>query len=269
MAREEIAASEILEFKSFGKELVRESRALILRMQRNGFSSEFKTDGSPVTEIDIAAERLIRSRIASRYPDHGIVGEELEAVNPQSEFKWILDPIDGTSEFLRGTHNWGTLVALWYNDKPILSIMDFPMLDQCVIASLGNGVELNGIGCRIKDNPSQSSRVWLPWLSALKRDGDETWMFYKLLEHFPQHFNVQSCYGFLYLLMGGADVALLANVNLWDVATVRLVFEEAGGKYVSIKDGKLVDGKERYSAIFGHPAAVDDALSYLGVAAFK
>src|SRR4030042_4084238 len=86
----------------------------------------YKPDKSPVTKADIEAEKLIRKIISKKFPDHGIVGEEMEETNPNARFKWIIDPIDGTKQFVRGIPFWATLLALLENGKPILGVVYSP-----------------------------------------------------------------------------------------------------------------------------------------------
>ena len=73
----------------------------------------YKPDDSPVTRADIEAEKLIRKIISKKFPDHGIIGEELPPVNPKSRYQWIIDPIDGTRSFMIGLPLWSTLLAVW------------------------------------------------------------------------------------------------------------------------------------------------------------
>ena len=88
---------------------------------------EYKIDGSPVTNFDKELEVILRRYIHDKYPEHGIIGEELPAVNPSAEFIWLLDPIDGTLAFLTGIPVYGTLISLLHNGFPILGIIDIPM----------------------------------------------------------------------------------------------------------------------------------------------
>src|SRR4030042_1336109 len=86
----------------------------------------YKPDKSPVTKADIEAEKLIRKIISKNFPDHGFIGEELGQTNPNARFKWVIDPIDGTKQFVRGIPFWATLLALLENGKPILGVVYSP-----------------------------------------------------------------------------------------------------------------------------------------------
>lgn len=99
----------------------------------------YKPDNSPVTRADIEAEKLIRKIITKNFPDHGIIGEELPAVNPDAKFKWIIDPIDGTKEFVRGIKTWSVLLALLENTKPVIGVAYYPYSDEIFVAQKGEG----------------------------------------------------------------------------------------------------------------------------------
>ena len=104
--------------------LADESEKIIMKYFRTNFNVESKKDDTPVTIADKECESLIRDLIIKRYPNHGILGEEHENVNPESEFVWVIDPIDGTRSFIAGHKDFGTLIALLHNKEPILGIIN-------------------------------------------------------------------------------------------------------------------------------------------------
>ena len=89
-----------------------------------------KLDKSPVTIADREIETAMRSQIQREFPDHGILGEEFESYNLDSDYVWVLDPIDGTKSFITGKPLFGVLIALCYKNKPILGIIDQPILKE-------------------------------------------------------------------------------------------------------------------------------------------
>ena len=96
-----------------------------------------KPDDTPVTLADREAEARIREIIADRYPDHGVIGEEGGSDRPEAEYVWVLDPIDGTKKFVTGNPLFGTLVALLHEGRPILGLIDMPMLGERWIGAAG------------------------------------------------------------------------------------------------------------------------------------
>jgi histidinol phosphatase-like enzyme (inositol monophosphatase family) len=103
------------------------SGELIRTDRQHAFDVQIKDDGSPVTSVDQAAEMSIRATINELHPDHGILGEEYGPIAEDSEFVWVIDPIDGTLPFLAGFPVFGTLIALLHNAIPVLGVIDMPI----------------------------------------------------------------------------------------------------------------------------------------------
>src|SRR5687767_11783302 len=103
-----------------------------MRHYRAGVTVETKADGSPVTIADRAAERLAREWIEERFPEDGILGEELGKSRPDARRSWILDPIDGTKSFIAGVPLWGTLVAVAEGEDILAGAAYFPAVGELV-----------------------------------------------------------------------------------------------------------------------------------------
>jgi myo-inositol-1(or 4)-monophosphatase len=101
-----------------------------------------KADGTPVTELDRAADELLATRLPAAFPDHGVLSEEGRTVAPDTEWTWIVDPIDGTSNFTAGLPYWCTAVGLALDGAPVLGIIDAPVLGRRYVASIGEGAHL-------------------------------------------------------------------------------------------------------------------------------
>lgn len=128
----------------FAETLADAGRMIIREATRKPFEIIRKGDGSPVTEVDKAVEDALRSLIGETYPSHGILGEERAASNPDAEFKWIIDPIDGTLPFLAGIPVFGTLIALVQGDAPIIGVIEMPMTGERWIGRKGLPTKCNG-----------------------------------------------------------------------------------------------------------------------------
>src|SRR5262245_41992602 len=113
---------------AFGGQLADASGGVVKRYFRTGFGIETKSDKSSVTIVDREAEATIRKLIAARYPDHGVIGEEYGADRSEVEYVWILDPIDGTKSFITGRPTFGMLIALVRHGRPVLGVIDHPVL---------------------------------------------------------------------------------------------------------------------------------------------
>jgi len=117
-------------FIPFAEQLANISGEVIRRYYRQKTEIDAKDDSSPVTPADREVEKNIRAVIRATYPEHGIIGEEFEDHQSDADYKWIIDPIDGTKSFMIGRPIFGTLIALIYKDKPILGIIDQPILGE-------------------------------------------------------------------------------------------------------------------------------------------
>ena len=117
-------------FLAFAETLADVSRAMLLKAAQQLPEVTIKADASYVTTTDKAVEQKLREMIIAKYPDHGIFGEEFENVNTDAEFVWVLDPIDGTVAFVAGIPVYGTLIALAWQGKPFVGVIDHPLTDD-------------------------------------------------------------------------------------------------------------------------------------------
>ncbi|MGA0710268.1 MAG: inositol monophosphatase family protein [Ilumatobacteraceae bacterium] len=108
------------------------------------FGVHSKEDSSDVTDIDRAAETALRELVISARPDHGFYGEEHGRVNPTANVQWVVDPIDGTSNFVRGVPVWATLIAVVTDDQPTIGVVSAPPLGRRWWAECGHGSYVNG-----------------------------------------------------------------------------------------------------------------------------
>jgi myo-inositol-1(or 4)-monophosphatase len=222
------------ELADFARFLAAESAQSILPLFRTNLPVEIKGTGQwdPVTEADKAAERVIRHHIETRYPDHGIIGEEYGTKQGRSGFQWILDPIDGTRSFVIGMPTWATLIGLYYEGQPLLGIMNQPFVGEMFVGQpSGSTVERNGMKrpLRVRQcNDLSSARI-----------GTTTAHFLPSAEH-GKKFDalcraVQlvrysgDAYFFCLLAAGHLDIALDAQLQIYDVAALIPIITGAGG----------------------------------------
>jgi myo-inositol-1(or 4)-monophosphatase len=187
-----------------------------------------KTDHSPVTLADRRAEELLRERIHAVHPSHGIIGEEYGSERADAEFVWVLDPIDGTKSFTTGCPLFGTLVALLHQGKPVLGMINQPVLGQLVIGD-GQTTTLNGKPIRVRGT-SELSKATL--LLTDRRDVERLRDItrYERLESQARIVRTWGdCYGYLLLAAGFADIMLDPVMNAWDLLALVPVVRGAGG----------------------------------------
>jgi fructose-1,6-bisphosphatase/inositol monophosphatase family enzyme len=121
-------------------EIARQAGDVTLRHFRQpGLVVEYKGDASPVTVADRNAEELLRSRIAEKFPNDAILGEELGESKGASAFQWILDPIDGTKSFVHGVPLYTTLIGILANGQPTIGVIHAPATGETAYAAAGGG----------------------------------------------------------------------------------------------------------------------------------
>jgi inositol-phosphate phosphatase/L-galactose 1-phosphate phosphatase/histidinol-phosphatase len=122
---------------------LRQAGQLLLSMQQGDLSIEAKEDATPVTAIDRAVERLLRSLIMAEFPDHGIRGEEFPPYRPEAPCQWVIDPVDGTRALMGGVPVFTTLLALVEHGKPVLGAIYQPITRDLWLGVAGQGTTLN------------------------------------------------------------------------------------------------------------------------------
>ena len=194
---------------------------------------ETKADLTPVTEADRSIEQTIRERVATERPDEGVIGEEFglaEAPNGS----WIVDPIDGTKNFVRGIPVWATLIALERGGVIEVGLASAPALGRRWWAARGEGAFADGrrIGVSKIDRLEQAQFCF---------GGVQTWERNGLLQSFlTLALRSKRARGFgdfwMHMLVaeGSADVAAEMEVGVWDLAAVQVIVEEAGGSFTDI-----------------------------------
>jgi len=202
---------------------------------------ETKPDLTPVTEADRAVEQTLRKRIAEERPGHGVVGEELGA-DEGGDARWIIDPIDGTKNYVRGIPVFATLIALERDGALILGVVSAPAMHRRWWAVRGEGAFADGRPIGVSRVADLADAV-LAYASLL------SWEQHGLGDQFMAL--ARSCWrtrGFgdfwchMLVAEGAADVAAEPEVALWDLAAVQVVVEEAGGRLTDLGGTARPDG---------------------------
>ncbi len=214
--------------KNFCKYLADESGKVIRKYFRTNINVETKPDESPVTIADKKSEELMRDLILKEFPDHGILGEEFGEHNSSAEYKWILDPIDGTKSFISGVPLFGTLIALLHNDEPVIGVINHPLLSQYLIGD-NSTAELNGEKIKIRECTKISSALLLSsdhlnFGKYRSKDG-----FERLTGLVKLYRMWGDCYGYSLLASGYADIMIDPIMSRWDLAALIPVVRGAGG----------------------------------------
>jgi inositol-phosphate phosphatase/L-galactose 1-phosphate phosphatase/histidinol-phosphatase len=260
----ETAAPDIDALIALAGRLADASRPVVLRHYRPGIGFEDKADASPVTAADREAEAAMRAIVAAEHPDHGIVGEELEAVAPDAEYVWVFDPIDGTRSFISGIPLFGTLIALCRHGKPILGVIDQPVLDERWVGAAGRPTTLNGAPVRGRPCPDlAAATVCATTPDMFHAPPDDA--FYRLADAVKLVRFGTECYAYGLLASGWVDLVAEANMKVVDYISLVPVVEGAGG-VISDWQGRPLDlgcGATRVLAA-GDATAHARALALLG-----
>ena len=140
------------EYLNFANNLADVAGETSMQYFRTSLDIDNKNDESPVTIADKNTELKIRSMIEKTYPDLGILGEEFDSINADAEYIWVIDPIDGTRSYIAGHKDFGNLIALTHNKKPIIGIINCPAHDERWVGNKNQNSILNG-------KPAKSSKI--------------------------------------------------------------------------------------------------------------
>ena len=193
------------------------------RFRATDLRVETKPDLTPVSEADRAAEEAIRAHVAASRRGEGVLGEEYG--DDGGDAKWIVDPIDGTKNYVRGTPVWATLLALERGGEVVVGVVSAPALHRRWWAVRGGGTFSNGERCRISSvasldaaavSTTSSRRMPAGWAEIVQRSWTN-----RGLGDFWQHCLVAE---------GALDIACDSVMNIWDYAPVQILVEEAGGR---------------------------------------
>lgn len=200
---------------------------------RTALAVESKSDGSPVTIADRSAERAAREWLEARFPDDGILGEELGITRPEAARRWILDPIDGTKSFVRGVPLWGSLVALVERigdeERVLAGAACFPALGESLAAAAGAGAWWNGVRCAVSEVATVEEAMVLTTNERFSHAPERRGAWSALADRALLSRSWGDCYGYLLVATGRAEVMVDGILSPWDAAAFLPIIEEAGG----------------------------------------
>ncbi len=208
-----------------------------------------KPDNTPVTDADKAAEEALRALIKNHRPDDGIVGEEFGNDAGGAERYWVIDPIDGTKNFLRGVPTWATLIGLIEKQSDgsevvVVGVVSAPALFRRWHASEGNGAF-------VSVNKAAPERIHVSQVSEIKDAsisysdfigwGERLAPFQSLLADAWRTRGIGDFWSHMLVAEGAVDVAVEPSLALWDMAALDIIVREAGGRFTNVagSDGSL------------------------------
>jgi myo-inositol-1(or 4)-monophosphatase len=222
----------------FANQVTRDT-GLHLKLTFGTSQASIKGDGTLVTEADLDSDRRISAAIAAHYPEHAILSEERQKIYNGEEWAWVLDPIDGTTNFAWGFPCWGVLLALLHFGQPVLGVSDFPMLEEHYDAIVGGGARMNGLAIHAIDLPRNAdgspglhpTQIFATCSRAVERGALKVGAKLRISG---------SCGYDMALLASGCVVGTLQQrAYPWDVAAGWILAEEAGAKITEL-DHKVI-----------------------------
>jgi histidinol phosphatase-like enzyme (inositol monophosphatase family) len=206
-----------------------------------------KQDDSPVTIADREAEQLVRDLIAKQFADDTVQGEEFAEQSGTSDYRWIVDPIDGTKSFICGVPLYSTLLAVEHQGNPLGGVILIPALDEIIVAVIGQGSwtktsASDWQSARVSSRSDISQAVFVT-SQVDSFDEREAADAYKRMEQAARITRSWGDgYGYLMVATGRADMMVDPICNAWDVAAIAPVVTEAGGKFTDWKGNGTTRG---------------------------
>ena len=227
---------------SFLRSVAMHAGELALGYQRRGVTAENKADLSPVTIADRECEKLIASRIAEAFPGDGLLGEEGVNESAANGRKWIIDPIDGTRDFLRGLPLWAVLIGLEIDGEVVAGVAHMPARGETYHAHRGRGAYLNDVRIHASHADSAASALLcvngfnnlkgLPFASRMM-----DWM-----SGFWAVRSMGGCVDAMMVARGQAEVWIEPHAQPWDLAPLKVILEEAGARFLNLDGGSSIYG---------------------------
>jgi len=237
----------------FAVEIARQAGEQTLELFRSvNLNVERKSDGSPVTAADRAAEKLLRARITAQFPDDAILGEEFGETPGSSGFRWVLDPIDGTKAFISGVPLYTTLVAVLREEEPQIGVVFAPAAGEMVYAGRGQG-------CWHVVGAAEPRRSVVSTVDKLEdavflTTSVRSFSTDREVGARPVYDRLQSAcrisrtwgdaFGYLLVATGRAEIMIDPKLSLWDAAALQPIIEEAGGKFFDWQGRATVHSEE-------------------------
>ncbi len=213
-------------------EMAQEAGALALEYQRRGITAEAKDDESPVTAADRACEKLIVERIARAFPEDGVLGEEGANRESRNGRKWIVDPIDGTRDFVRGIPLWAVLIGFEQDGEVVAGAAHSPGQHLLLSASRRGGAWQDGKRLQVSKMAGPNEAVLcfngFNKKGVIGMPGILHWV-----EPFWAVRGLGGAVDAMLVAQGKADVWIEPNAKPWDFAPLKILVEEAGGRFAA------------------------------------
>jgi myo-inositol-1(or 4)-monophosphatase len=226
------------------KEIVQIVGKYQLEMQKKLKKIDIKQDKSPVTEVDVNSERIIKERISAKFPDDGFLGEESGESAGKSRRRWIIDPLDGTRPYIHGIPTYSVLIALEDNGVLAAGIAHFPALDETYWATLGGGAfcgdEKLSVSQTAEISDSMASSLGI--IEAAKEENGKK--LFEALQKCDYFYGFMDAYSYICVAAGKLDFCVSLIDKPWDRAPAALIVKEAGGVFCDSAGKETIYGDD-------------------------
>ncbi|KQB84038.1 histidinol-phosphatase [Corynebacterium oculi] len=211
----------------------------LARFEASDLSVSAKPDMTPVSDADLACERELRALLAAECPGDAVLGEEFGGSPRFHGRQWVIDPIDGTKNYVRGVPVWATLISLLIDGRPVLGVVSAPALARRWYAATGSGAwrtfgggdptRLHASRVSSLSDASLSFSSLAGWAERGLRDS-----FLSLTEKTWRLRGYGDFFSYCLVAEGAVDIAAEPEVSLWDLAALSCLVTEAGGRFTSL-----------------------------------
>lgn len=248
------------ELLEFSLKTVKRSEKITLKYFKKNIKHKIKKNLTPVTVADIKCEKFLIDRINSDYPKHSLLTEETGAIDNSSEFKWIIDPLDGTKNYMRNHPFWGTLLALEWEGEVILGVISMPVLGETIYAVKGGGCFYNGKRVKVSKVDKLNNSYCLFGSLELIIPQPYKNNFMNIVSGSLYSRGFGDCHGHSFVINGRAEFMIDPHVAPYDVAATKICVEEAGGMLTDINgNNDIYSG----SALISNGKVHDEVLKML------
>ena len=223
------------QFLKIALDAVSKAETVIMEYYSEDIASELKADGTPVTIADTEAERIIIETITNEFPDHGFLGEESGDTRSASPYVWIIDPIDGTKNYVRHIPLFGTQIALMKAEELILGVSNIPGMSELLYAEKGHGAFMNDERINVTEVSQIADAM-------ICHGGMDTFGERGILENLcnlainaARTRSFGDCYMYHLLASGRVDAVIEAAISIWDIAALTVIVKEAGGRVTDLQ----------------------------------
>jgi inositol-phosphate phosphatase/L-galactose 1-phosphate phosphatase/histidinol-phosphatase len=255
-------ADQLDAYLALAGELADAAGAAIRPYFRTVLAVDDKADLSPVTAADRAAEEAMRRIIATRFPEHGIIGEEYGREREDAELVWVLDPIDGTKSFISGVPLFGTLIALTLRGKSILGVIDQPISRERWVGAAGRATTHNGVPVRCRPCAGIAAATVFATTPAMFEGADAD-AFARVAGAAKLVRFGADCYAYGLVALGFADIVIEADLKPYDFGPMLPIIEGAGGLATDWQGAPLGLSSDGRVLIAGDKRTHSDALALL------